>query len=138
MATRQKPTFDDHVAEYVDSPMMTHRFRCGKQLSARIQGNFGSYHTQAKLAKKVAGECSCPSEIWPCKQVYALRATWDESPDSFFDLDAWLKDLSNQSKAELIEAITRIVKEYPETLGVLGVEGVEGFEEVEAEEGWYE
>jgi hypothetical protein len=27
MATRQKPTFDDRVQEYVDSPMMTQRLR---------------------------------------------------------------------------------------------------------------
>lgn len=137
MATRHKPSFEERVAEYVDSPEMTHRLRSGKQLSARIRGNFGSYRTQAKIAKKISGACSCPSEIIPCKHIYALHETWDVSPDSFFDLDAWLKDLSKQSKAELIEAIDRIVKEYPETLGVLGVEG---FEEVEGEgeDEWYD
>ena len=137
MATRYKPSFEDRVAEYVDSPEMTHRIRCGKELSARIQGNYGSYRTQVRLtkSKKVTGDCSCPSEIVPCKHIYALRETWDANPDSFFAVDDWLKGLAQQSKAELVEAIERIVKEYPETLGVLGVEG---FEEVEEEDEWYD
>lgn len=133
MATRYKPSFEERVAEYVDSSMMSHRLRCGKELSARIRGTSGTYRTQAKLTKKVAGDCSCPSEIFPCKHIYALRETWDVNPKSFFDVDAWLKDLAKQPKEELIEAISRIVKEYPEALGVLGVNG---FEEVEEE--WYE
>ncbi|MEX2317186.1 MAG: hypothetical protein WD669_08540 [Pirellulales bacterium] len=35
MATREKPTPDDRVAEYVDSPRMIYRIRQGKQLTAR-------------------------------------------------------------------------------------------------------
>lgn len=130
MATRHKPSFEQRVAEYVDSPLMTQRVRNGKQLSVRIAGHSGAYRTQAQQSKKVTGDCTCPSEIWPCKHIHALRETWQANPESFFDLDGWLKGLAQQSKAELVEAIGRIVKQYPETLGLLGVEG---FEEVEEE-----
>ena len=135
MATRYKPSFEERVAKYVDSPSMTQRVRYGKQLCARISGNSGVYRTQATQSKKVTGACSCPSEIRPCKHVHALRETWKANPESFFDLDGWLKELSQQPKAELVEAIGRIVKEFPEALGVLGVDG---FEEVEEDEEWYE
>ncbi len=127
MATRQKPTFEDRVAEYVDSPMMTQRVRYGKNVAARIAGNFGAYRTFASQAsKKITGGCTCPSEIVPCKHIHALRATWDANSQSFFDLDEWLGRLAKQSKAELIESIGKLVVESP---GLLGLFGVEGFED---------
>lgn len=134
MATRQKPSFDERVSEYVDSSRMTQRVRYGKQVSARIEGNYGAYRTQASQAKKVAGECTCPSEIWPCKHVYALRATWKVNPNSFFNLDGWLKKLAEEPKASLVEAIRNIVVEEP---GLLSVFGVPGFEEAEDDDDDY-
>jgi len=136
MATRQKPTFDERVAEYVDSPMMTQRLRYEKCVSAQIRGNFGSYRTTAELkAKEVAGECTCPSELWPCKHVHALRATWDENPDSFFNLDEWLQALPKQSKASLVEAIRNMVIHSPNLLTVFGVSGFE--EDDDRDEDYY-
>jgi hypothetical protein len=134
MATRQKPSFDERVAEYVDSPLMTQRVRYGKQVSARIAGNFGAYRTQVSQAQKVTGECKCPSEIWPCKHVYALRATWEKNPSSIFDLDGWLKKLAAEPKASLVEAIRNMVVAEP---GLLNVFGVPGFEEIEEDDDHY-
>jgi hypothetical protein len=133
MATRQKPSFEQRVAEYVDSPLMTQRVQHGKQVSARIAGNYGVYRTQvvcSKKSKKLTGECTCPSELWPCKHVHALRATWEANPESFFDLDGWLKKLAEEPKASLVEAISNMVVAEP---GLLSVFGVPGFEE-EAED----
>jgi uncharacterized Zn finger protein len=127
MAARQKPTFDDRVAEYVDSPRVKLRVRYGKKVAARILGNYGVYRTfVSQTSKKKTGDCSCPSEIWPCKHVEALRATWEANPQSFFDLDRWLESLAKQSKADLIESIGQMVVESP---GLLGLFGVPGFEE---------
>ena len=134
MATRQKPSFEERVAEYVDSPQMTQRVRYGKVVSARIAGKYGVYRTQAGRSKKVTGECSCPSELWPCKHVHALRATWDANPQSFFDLDGWLKELAGQPKARLVEAIGKMVVESPELLSVFGVPGFEEDDEDDNEE----
>jgi uncharacterized Zn finger protein len=125
MATRQKPSFEDRVAEYVDSPLMTQRLAFGKHVSARIEGNFGAYRTQVTQSKKLAGECTCPSEIWPCKHIHALRATWEANPKSFFSLDTWLKKLADEPKAALIEAIGNMVMAEPELLSVFGVPGFE-------------
>jgi hypothetical protein len=125
MAARQKKSFEDRVAEYVDSPQMTQRVRAGKQLSARIAGNYGVYHTVASRAKKVSGDCSCPSENWPCKHVHALRATWEANPKSFFDLDDWLLGLTEKPKAELIEIIEKMVLHSSECLSALGIPGFE-------------
>ena len=138
MATRQKqkPSFDERVAEYVDSPQMTQRVRHGKVVSARIAGNYGVYRTQVSQSKKLAGECTCPSKLWPCKHVHALRATWEANPRSFFDLDGWLKQLAEEPKASLVEAIGNMVMEYPELLSVFGVPGFEDTEE--DDEDYYE
>jgi hypothetical protein len=125
MATRKKPTFEDRVAEYVDSDRLTHRLRQGEQVSARIAGSFGFYRTQAELGKKVTGECSCPSELQPCKHVHALRKTWGINPESFLDLDWFLDELLAQSKQELIKVIGQMVLQFPENLSLFDVPGFE-------------
>ena len=138
MATRQKPSFDERVAEYVDSPSMTQRVRIGEHVSARVAGNFGAYRTQVTQSKKLTGECTCPSELWPCKHVHALRATWEANPKSFFDLDDWLKKLAGEPKATLVEAIGNMVSAYPALLAVFGVPGFEEEADVDDEEEYYE
>ena len=135
MATRQKPTFEERVQEYVDSPMMLQRMRHENCVSAQIRGNCGVYRTTVDFkAKDVTGECTCPSELWPCKHVHALRATWDKNPDSFFNLDAWLAALPKEPKESLVEAIRNMVLHSPNLLAVFGVPG---FEEDESEEDDY-
>jgi hypothetical protein len=134
MATRQKPTFEERVEEYVDSPMMTQRMRHEKYVSAQIRGNFGVYQTTAvSTGKKVNGECTCPSELWPCKHVYALRETWDKNPESFFNFDEWFTELPKQSKETLVEAIRNMVHHSPNLLTVFGVPGFEEDEDGEAD-----
>jgi len=134
MAARKKPSFDDRVAEYVDSPNVTCRLRYGKKVSARILGNYGVYRTYvAPSAKRLTGDCSCPSEIWPCKHVHALRETWNANPRSFFDLDDWLKQLTRKSKQELIESIGKLVVEVPELLALFDIDGFEFVEDDEDE-----
>jgi uncharacterized Zn finger protein len=134
MATRQKQTFKERVAEYVDSPLMTHRLRFGKQVSARIEGNSGVYRTKVTQSRKLIGDCTCPSEIWPCKHIHALRATWEANPESFFDLDSFLKKLADEPKESLVEAIANMVEASP---GLLSVFGVQGFEDEEPGEDEY-
>ena len=135
MATRQKPTFEERVQEYVDSPMMTQRMRHEKCISAQIRGNCGVYRTTVEFkVKKVTGECTCPSELWPCKHVHALRATWDKNPASFFNLDDWLAALPKEPKESLIESIRNMVLHSPNLLTVFGVPG---FEEDKSDEDDY-
>jgi uncharacterized Zn finger protein len=134
MATQQKQSFDERVAEYVDSPVMTQRLRHGKQLSARIVGNCGVYRTQVAQSKKLTGDCTCPSEVWPCKHIHALRATWEANPASFYDLDSFLKKLADEPKDSLVESIANMVTASP---GLLSVFGVPGFEEEGVEEDEY-
>jgi hypothetical protein len=106
--------------------MMTQRLRHETIVSARIRGNFGVYRTTAvSSGEEVSGECSCPSEVLPCKHVHALRKTWDENPASFFNLDDWLTALPQQSKETLIEAIRNMVLHSPNLLAVFGVPGFE-------------
>ena len=135
MAMRHKLTFEERVQEYVDSPMMTQRMRHENCISSQIRGNFGVYRTTVDLkAKKVAGECTCPSELWPCKHVHALRATWDKNPDSFFNLDDWLAALPKEAKESLVESIRNMVLHSPNLLTLFGVPG---FEEDENDEDDY-
>lgn len=125
MAKRRTPTPEDRVAEYVDSPVVTQRLKSKRQLSARIQGNYGVYRTHVSTTGRVSGDCTCPSEWSPCKHIVALRKTWDVNPNSFFDLDEFIAELSQQSQASLIRAIGQIVLERPECLSVFGVPGFE-------------
>ncbi len=134
MATREKPSFDERVAAYIDSPFVTQRVRHEKQVLARIEGNYGNYRTCVSQSDKMTGECTCPSESWPCKHVHALRATWEANPKSFFDLDSWLDKLAEEPKATLVEAIGNMVAAYPALLAVFGVPGFEQEADDDAEE----
>jgi uncharacterized Zn finger protein len=134
MAIRQKQSFKDRISEYIDSPQMTQRLRFGKQVSARIEGNCGVYRTQVTQSKKLTGDCTCPSELWPCKHIHALRATWEANPGSFFNLDLFLKKLADEPREDLVEAIANMVAASP---GLLSVFGVPGFEHEESEDDEY-
>jgi uncharacterized Zn finger protein len=111
---------------------MTHRVRFERQLSARIQGNYGVYRTWVRLASRgLDSGCTCPSEWEPCKHATALELTWRENPESFFDVDGFLKTLSGRPKAELIDVIGKLIARAPEGLAALGVRR---FEEEDGEE----
>jgi len=104
---------------------MTQRLVYRKQLSARIDGNYGAYRTTVRLGRKVDASCTCPSDYFPCKHVRALRATWDENPESFFDLDVFLKALAAKPKVELVTALRQSLLAFPEALALFGVPGFE-------------
>ena len=124
-------TKQDPAAEYVDSPMMTKRLRSSRSVLAEIAGRYGDYRTRLKLTPKLDGDCTCPSDDWPCKHVRALRATWETNPDSFLDVEAFLRGLDAHEKAELIETIGKIVVAFPQTLGVFGVAGFDETDDVD-------
>jgi hypothetical protein len=78
------------------------------------------------MVKKPAdSRCTCPSEAWPCKHIRALRLTWERNPNSFFNLVAFLEELSARSKPHLLDTIGKMVMVAPECLGVCGVDGFE-------------
>jgi hypothetical protein len=135
MAKDREQVLKDRVAEYVNSPMMTHRMRYKKQLSARIHGNFGVYRTQVSQNQKAIGNCTCPSDWSPCKHIQALRQTWKTNPQSFLDLEEFLAELSSEPKARLVTIIRDILLEWPECLSLFGVPG---FEEGEDQDDWEE
>ena len=115
----------ERAAEYLDSPRMTQRVVHGKRLSARIDGNSGTYRTTVQVGRKMDATCTCPSDLWPCKHVHAVRLTWDQNPESFFDLDALLRALVKRPKAQLIATIGELLSAQPEGLTLFGVPGFE-------------
>jgi len=115
----------DPATEYIDSPLMTQRLRRGRHVSARTEGRYGVYRTHLRLTRKVDGDCTCPSELWPCKHIRALRTTWDMKPETFLDVDEFLRGLKTREKTELIAIIGQIVVECPRMLAFLGVPGFE-------------
>jgi hypothetical protein len=116
---------EDRAAAYVDGPLMTQRIRYGHQLLVRINGIYGVYRTQAYLGRRGDDRCTCPSDLWPCKHVRAVRRTWRANPGSFLNLKRFLKKLSLQPKPALIAAIAQMVLMSPEGLSVFGVRGFE-------------
>ena len=133
-AKSRASAISDRVEFYVDSPLMTHRVRFDRQISARIQGNYGIYRTWVRIASRALDSgCTCPSDWQPCKHVSALKLTWRENPKSFFDVDGFLKSLAGRPKAELIEAIGKLVARAPAGLATLGIKGFDA-EDVEDEE----
>jgi hypothetical protein len=124
----------DPATEYVDSPTMTKRLQFGRSVSAEIAGHYGDYCTRLSLTRKLEGDCTCPSDDRPCKHVRALRVTWETNPDSFFDVEAFLRGLDAREKAELIETIGKIVLAFPQTLDLFGVAGFD--EADDDEDGW--
>jgi hypothetical protein len=49
--------------------------------------------------------------------------TWTVNPNSFLDVEAFLRRLEPRGKSELTETIGKIVVAFPQTLGLFGVEG---------------
>ena len=126
MPKRTRKAAADRAAPYIDSPLMTQRVRHGRHVSAKIDGNFGVYRTRKRIGARGVGECNCPSEVWPCKHLRALEATWRANPESFFDLQPFIVSLTSYSKADLLRAIGEIALRAPEVLSVFGVaDGVE-------------
>jgi DNA-binding transcriptional regulator YdaS (Cro superfamily) len=113
----------DPAAEYVDGPTMTHRVRFGRSVAARIAGQYGDYRTEVRVTGKQEDNCTCPSDVWPCKHTRALRATWKANPDSFFDVDGLVRSLASVDKTELIETLRKIVIAFPQALSLFGVAG---------------
>ena len=65
-------SWEDRVAEYVDSPRLRQRLKVGQQISCLIDGNYGIYRTRTSLKRKTkSSACSCPSDDYPCKHVEA-------------------------------------------------------------------
>jgi len=64
--------------------MMSLGLRFGQTISAQIAGHHGDYRTQVRLTRKLDGDCSCPSDVWPCKQTLGLFgvAGFDETDGS--------------------------------------------------------
>lgn len=133
-APKRVARIDDAAAEYVDSPMVTQRLRSGRSLSARFAGRYGDYRTRVNLTRQLNGDCTCPSDAWPCKHVRALRATWETNPHSFLDVEAFLRGLAAHEKADLLETIGRIVVTFPQTLGLFDVAGFD--EARDDDDGW--
>ena len=132
---RRASTVADRVEAYVDSPLMTHRVHFRRQLFARIQGSYGVYRTWVRTgSRRLDSGCTCPSEWQPCKHVNALELTWRENPTSFFDVDGFLKTLAGRPKAELIDAIGKLISRAPEGLAALGIKGFDYDEDEETEE----
>lgn len=116
---------EDPAAEYLDSPLMSHRLLYKRELSVRIDGRYGTYQTRLKLGRRLNGRCSCPSDEVPCKHVRALRATWRVNPESFVALEPLLKELSQRPAASLVALIAELVMNRPETLTAFGLMGFE-------------
>jgi len=130
---KSSPVREDRAAEYVDSPLMTRRLRYGDQLLAQIDGKYGVYRTEVHLGRRMHDRCTCPSDLWPCKHVRALRRTWKANPASFLNLETMLKQLSQQPKPALIAAIAHMVLMSPQTLSVFAVKG---FDREPVDEEW--
>ncbi|MFB6246935.1 MAG: SWIM zinc finger domain-containing protein [Salinibacter sp.] len=91
--------------------------REGRTLKALCRGSRPNpYRVEVTLDADgiVAGSCSCPiGDGGRCKHAVALLLTWVEQPDAFEAAAPLADRLREQSKAELIEIIQRLVEREP-------------------------
>lgn len=128
---------EDRVAEYVDSERMRQRLKVDDQICCLIDGNYGTYRTQATLEKRLESSCSCPSDDYPCKHVDALLETYRINPRSFLDFDkATNKRLVKMERPELLQLIRRMVLASPTSLSAMGVKGFETEDTNEDYDSW--
>jgi uncharacterized Zn finger protein len=121
-------SWEQRVAEYVDSPRLRQRMRVDQRISCVVDGNYGIYKTEASLKKgrkSSSFSCSCPSDDYPCKHVGALLRTYENHPRTFLDLDAMMKRLAKMEKPELLKVIRKMILASPSSLSALGVKGFE-------------
>lgn len=62
-------SWEDRVAEYVDSQALAFRVKVGKTVGCRVFGNYGVYLATADLTSKREGSCTCPSETTPASTL---------------------------------------------------------------------
>jgi len=117
---RKRPTWAERAAPYVDSPLMTYRVVHKRNIAAIIEGNFGVYRTRKRIGAKGCGHCTCPSELFPCKHIRALEATWQRNPESFFNLQPVLQSLAKQPRDRLIQTLADLALGTPEVIEALG------------------
>jgi uncharacterized Zn finger protein len=132
-------SWDERVAEYVNSPRLSQRLKVGTEISCVVDGNSGVYRTSLSLKRPGGSWCTCPSEYVPCKHVAALRETYKLRPRSFADLDGVVKKLASKEKGELLKVIRAMAVAAPTSLSALGVKGFEPAEDSERDEedeGW--
>jgi uncharacterized Zn finger protein len=124
-------SWEQRVAEYVDSPRLRQRMRVDQWISCVVDGNYGIYKTEASLKKgrksssSSSFSCSCPSDDYPCKHVGALLRTYENHPRTFLDLDAMTKRLAKMEKPELLKVIRKMILASPSSLSALSVKGFE-------------
>ena len=119
-------SWEERVAEYVDSPRLRQRLKIDQQISCAVDGNYGIYKTEASLKKRESFSCSCPSEDSPCKHVGALLRTYKNHPRSFLDLEKTIKNkLARMEKPELLRVIRKMILASPSSLSALGVKDFE-------------
>jgi hypothetical protein len=90
--------------EIVDDEMLKLLERSGTHLSARVQGSEPRPY-QVMIRANGSYDCSCPSEIQPCKHVAATLLYAMQAPDEeTLDLTAFLQSLDAvQAKTLLLE-----------------------------------
>ncbi|OIO03620.1 hypothetical protein COY52_04225 [Candidatus Desantisbacteria bacterium CG_4_10_14_0_8_um_filter_48_22] len=127
-------TMADRIAEYVNSPRITHRLKIGRIISCRIQGNYGDYRTQIDMKDNKKITCTCPSDYWPCKHAFALAKTYEIAPETFVDFNDVIKNLKKKTKTGLLNIIRNMILRSSESLAALGIKGFEEETREEAEE----
>lgn len=108
---------------------MRQRLKVGDQVACVIDGNYGTYRTQASLKRRSGSSCSCPSDYYPCKHVDALLQTYRINPRSLLDFNKMMKKLSKMEKSELLQLIRRMALASPPSLSAMGVRGFEAKKE---------
>ena len=127
-------SWEDRVAEYVNSPRLYHRLKWGKVVSCTVAGNGGEYRTRAALRGIKDSECSCPYEGFPCKHIVAVQQTYKARPKTFHDVDALLKKRRRKTADELLDDMRKMIRASPSGLAGLGVPGFEAVDNTDDEQ----
>jgi uncharacterized Zn finger protein len=107
-----------HQAEFI------HRLVDGNRISALFHK--GSVTFSVAIDCRTYGmtaSCGCSSMMSMCKHATALALAYLREPETFFDLEHFLDNLPNHSKADLVRIIRRVIGKHPEALTALGIEG---------------
>jgi hypothetical protein len=118
------PTVRANAEELVDADIMMKRLRDGSEISCTFISFNRAIHCSVSARKYSLQElCTCEANYF-CRHAAALVRTWLDHPETFFELNDFLDELDDHSKADLLTMLRRLVGRYPgSSLEVLGKEG---------------
>ncbi len=116
----------ERAARLLTSGRVFRRVANGDLLMASVMMEDAIYRPEVDVSEYgFTTRCDCDSPRQFCEHAVATALAYLEDDESFFDVVAFLADLKNYRKKDLLRMMRAIIGRDPESLNALGMPGFE-------------